>query len=194
MDAAGAAAHNGRVRTLPSRPRLSEEDRAAWAAFAARVAVLSGHAPPPPPTPEAPREPAAPQQAAAPPPVTPLPSRRSHLVAHLAVGDNPGGLDRASWHRLVQGKLRPERRLDLHGRTAQSAYHALHAFLGVAQADGVRCVEVITGRGSGPEGGVLRREFPEWINLPPLRRLVLAAVYPHAANRGAVRLLLRRPR
>ena len=63
-----------------------------------------------------------------------------------------------------------------------------------AHGDRVRCVEVITGRGTGEAGGVLRRELPMWLNLPALRPLVLAASHPHAANTGAVRLLLRRSR
>jgi len=112
----------------------------------------------------------------------------------LAVGDQPGGLDKASWHRFRSGRLAPERTLDLHGRTAQRAHTALQSFLHAAHADGVRCVEVVTGRGTGESGGVLRRELPMWLNLPDLRPLVLAASYPHPANQGAVRLLLRRQR
>ena len=87
------------------------------------------------------------------------------------------------------GKLQTARVLDLHGYTAQRAYNALGAFLRAAQAEGVRCVEVITG-----QGGVLRRELPLWLNLPEFRSLVLAAAHPHAANPGSVRLLLRRSR
>ncbi len=112
----------------------------------------------------------------------------------LAVGDNPGGVDRATWQRLRTGKLTPARTLDLHGRTAERAFHALTAFLRGAQADGLRCVEVITGRGTGEAGGVIRREFPHWLNRPDLRPLVLAASHPHPANPGSVRLLLRRLR
>jgi DNA-nicking Smr family endonuclease len=84
--------------------------------------------------------------------------------------------------------------LDLHGRTAQGAWSAIQAFLTEAHGEGVRCVEVITGRGVGEQGGVLRRELPMWLNQPALRAIVLAAAYPHAANQGAVRILLRRPR
>jgi len=116
------------------------------------------------------------------------------MVAPLAVGDHPGGLDSASWNRFRSGKQPCSRTLDLHGRTAQRAFHALHAFLHAAHADGVRCVEVITGRGTGETGGVLRRELPFWLNLPSLRPIVLAATHPHAANQGAVRVLLRRSR
>jgi DNA-nicking Smr family endonuclease len=116
------------------------------------------------------------------------------VPATLSVGTHPGGLDNSSWNRFRTGKLAPMRTLDLHGRTAQRAFHALHAFLLAAHADHVRVVEVITGRGAGEAGGVLRRELPMWLNLPDLRPLVLAASHPHAANTGSVRLLLRRPK
>jgi DNA-nicking Smr family endonuclease len=125
-------------------------------------------------------------------PVHPRPSPRP--TPALGVGAQPGGLDNSSWNRFRSGKLATTRTLDLHGRTAQRAFHALHAFLHAAHADHVRVVEVITGRGSGETGGVIRREFPLWLNLPALRPLVLAATHPHAANPGSVRLLLRRPR
>jgi DNA-nicking Smr family endonuclease len=119
---------------------------------------------------------------------------RRSPAAPLAVGDAPAGVDTASWNRLRTGRLAPERTLDLHGRTADAAFQALAAFLHRAQADRVRCVEIITGRGDGAAGGVIRRELPLWLNLAALRPLVLGAAYPHPANLGAVRLLLRRPR
>ena len=112
----------------------------------------------------------------------------------LGVGDHPAGLDSGTWTRFRTGRLAPTRTLDLHGRSAQRAFLALDAFLHAARGDRVRCVEVITGRGTGEAGGVLRRELPMWLNLPALRPLVLAASHPHAANTGAVRLLLRRSR
>jgi DNA-nicking Smr family endonuclease len=173
------------------KPRLTEEDRRQWALYAQAIAPLPGRAlpiiapsvEPAPPSPEEPppvrrkTRPATPAQAAT-----------------LAVGDNPGGVDRATWQRLRTGKLAPARTLDLHGRTAERAFHALAGFLRAAQADGVRCVEVITGRGTGEAGGVIRREFPHWLNRPDLRPLVLAASHPHPANPGSVRVLLRRAR
>lgn len=175
---------------MARRARLTEEDRAIWAQFARRIAPLPGRE-----VPEAPAEPpvvavavAAPRDAPVP---APAPARR---LDSLAVGNHPGGLDNSSWNRFRSGKLAPMRTLDLHGRTAQRAFHALRHFLFAAHADHVRCVEVITGRGSGEQGGVIRRELPVWLNLPELRPLVLAAVHPHPANPGAVRLLLRRPK
>jgi DNA-nicking Smr family endonuclease len=175
----------------PSRSRtggLTETDRADWDFVARQVTPLSGRTPnpaaPPPPNPVTPAARPRPQ---------PLPAARPALAA-VAIGAEPAGLDRASWQRFRGGKLAVTRRLDLHGMTTQRAFHALLAFLRAAHADRLRCVEVITGRGSSETGGSIRRELPLWLNLPDVRPLILAASHPHAANPGSVRLLLRRPR
>jgi DNA-nicking Smr family endonuclease len=125
-----------------------------------------------------------------------VPPPRPHRppAAPIEVGGQPGGLDRATWQRLRAGKLVTERTLDLHGMTVQSAYQSLVSFLRGAHAQRLRCVEIITGRGSGETGGAIRREFPHWLNRPDLRPLVLGAAHPHAQNPGSVRLLLRRAR
>ncbi len=175
---------------MTRRPRLTEEDRQYWALYAQQLVPLKGRAAPLP-------LPIPPQDAVAPPAEAVAPRGRVPgrvRPAVLTVGDNPGGLDRASWERLRTGKLAPARTLDLHGRTAERAFHALAAFLRAAHADGLRCVEVITGRGTGEAGGVIRRELPHWLNRPDLRPLVLAASHPHPANPGSVRILLRRAR
>jgi DNA-nicking Smr family endonuclease len=110
----------------------------------------------------------------------------------IQVNVTPAGLDDKRWRALRRGRMKPERTLDLHGRRAQEAHDAVRGFLQDAFVDGLRCVAVITGRGSSPEGGVLRRELPHWLNAPDMRRLLLAAAHPHAANTGAVHLMLRR--
>jgi DNA-nicking Smr family endonuclease len=169
------------------RKALTDRDRQEWAAYVRFVAPLPGREAPPEPALPAPTEPML-------RPASPSVPRAPAPPSSVLVGAQPGGLDSASWNRFRGGKLQPTRTLDLHGRTAQRAFHALHTFLHAAHADGVRCVEVITGRGSGETGGVLRRELPMWLNLPALRPLVLAASHPHAANPGAVRVLLKRAR
>ncbi len=169
------------------RRGLTEHDRTAWASYVQHVTPRAGMA-----VPAAGAAPAT----AAPAPVAPsspaAPPRRG--LTPLVVGAAPGGVDRATWARFRTGKLAAARTLDLHGRTAQHAHAALHAFLGRAMADQLRCVEVITGRGSGETGGVIRREFPLWLNDPGVRPMILAATHPHPANPGSVRLLLRRAR
>ena len=176
---------------MPPRTRtLTETDRAAWGEYARHVRALAERqAPALPIQPAAPAVPAQPTVLARPP----APAR-GHPPAALVTGLAPAGLDRASWGRFRGGKMAPARTLDLHGKTAQAAFHALERFLVNAHAERLRCVEVITGRGSGEQGGVIRRELPHWLNLPSLRPLVLAAAHPHANNAGSTRLLLRRTR
>ena len=173
----------------PRARRLTEADHAEWAQFTRSIAPLLGRQPvtapePPPPPAIAPKKP------------RPLPASITTRARppEVTVGGTPAGVDNATWQRLRGGKLVAARRLDLHGMTAQHAYHALLSFIRNAHTDRVRCVEVITGRGSGEGGGTIRREFPMWLNLPDIRPLVLAASHPHAANPGSVRLLLRRIR
>ena len=168
---------------------LTDHDRAAWASYATLVARMPGVQPlAPAPTP--PTQPTQPQTTLdLPPPRVP-----GHRTAPLAIGDSPGGIDRATWTRFRSGKLPASRTLDLHGQTATRAHAALNHFIHTAIAEGTRCVEVITGRGSGETGGVIRREFPHWLNAPTLRAHILGAAHPHALNPGSVRLLLKRPR
>jgi DNA-nicking Smr family endonuclease len=167
---------------------LSEADLALWRAYAREVVPLPGRELPPVPEP-----PPAPVVAALPAP-RPAPPPLGWRLPEITVNAPPPGLDERRWRDLRRGRIRPERTLDLHGRRAQEAHAAVQAFLAEAYAEGLRCVAVITGRGSTPEGGVLRRELPHWLNAPDLRRVILGAAHPHGANTGAVHLLLRRRR
>lgn len=167
---------------------LSDADRAVWASYARLVSPLPGHEL---------GEIAGAEVPAHVPVVSapaPIPRRPPSPAPPVSVGAHPAGVDGGTWQRFRTGKLRATRSLDLHGHTAQRAFLALRAFLRSAHADRLRCVEVVTGRGTGEHGGVIRRELPMWLNSPELRPLVLAAAHPHAANQGSVRLLLRRVR
>jgi DNA-nicking Smr family endonuclease len=175
---------------MPRRPRpLNEHDRATWHAYVRDLRLLPGRHPPEPVETRAP-----PPSPPAPPPPRALPPNPRQTHSTLITGLHPPGLDRASWHRFHGGRLAATRTLDLHGKTAQAAFLALQRFLQSAAADHVRCVEIITGRGSGEAGGVIRRELPIWLNRADLRPLILAAAHPHALNPGSTRLLLRRSR
>jgi DNA-nicking Smr family endonuclease len=198
-------------------PRLTEADRAAWDGFAQHIRKLSGRATPA----DAASPPNSGEGASTDPGARPTTRRATPaakpraVTAPLAIGDPPGGVDKSTWQRFRAGKLSAERKLDLHGMTAQRAFHALTFFLRAAYAEQIRCVEIVTGRGdpkASPRGtsargtgegtGVIRREFPEWLNRPDIRPLILGAAHPHVgtgagsrdANQGAVRLLLRRVR
>ncbi len=171
---------------------LSETDRDIWAGYVRHVRAMAGRAVPVPPRPA----PAAAAGAVAPQAAAPaLPAMaRGRPAPALVTGQQPAGLDNATWGRLRGGKMVPARTLDLHGKTAQAAFLALERFLLAAHAEQLRCVEVITGRGAGEAGGVIRRELPLWLNLPRLRPLVLATTHPHPRNAGSTLLLIRRIR
>lgn len=124
------------------------------------------------------------------------PAVRVHHAPHPtdAIGKRYPGVDNYSWRTFSQGDMRVERRLDLHGLVAQEAFRRLMEFMDVAHLRGLRCVEIITGLGSGVEGGILRRELPHWLARPEIRGKVLGLSYPHEGNKGSVRVLLRRRR
>jgi DNA-nicking Smr family endonuclease len=171
------------------RSKLSDEDQVDWAQYARHVRPLPGRS-----LPQEPPGPAPPSFSAPAGHQAGVPRTARQALPAIAIGVQPPGVDNATWQRFRTGKLAAARTLDLHGRTAQRGFHALVHFLEAAHADRLRCVEIITGRGVGEAGGVLRRELPLWLNLPDLRRLVLAASHPHPANPGSVRVLLRRVR
>ncbi len=171
---------------------LSRHDLALWHEYTKGVLPLFGQAAPPSPEP-----PAAPAPEAGSKPL-PLPSTQASARPkphpELKVGEQPGGLDRRRWRELRRADQRSERTLDLHGMRVADAHARLRAFMRDAVLDGVRRVTVVTGKGPAPEGGVLRRELPHWLNAPDIRPLLLGAAHPDPSNTGAVNLLLRKRR
>jgi DNA-nicking Smr family endonuclease len=166
---------------------LSRADLALWHAFTADIMPLFGHA-----RPEAPMESTPPPPVAAPQGLPALAKPPRPVVPELRVGEQPGGLDHKRWRKLRRGDAPSERTLDLHGRRVNDAHAALRAFLHDASMHGVRTVTIITGKGPQPDGGILKRELPHWLNAADLRPLVLGAAHPHPTNTGAVNILLRR--
>jgi DNA-nicking Smr family endonuclease len=166
----------------------------AWARYLRHVTPLPGvNVPLPMETPVVVR--LAPPVVPAAPALAPRAQMRAPRRAALSIGVAPPGLDRATWTRFRAGKIAPERVLDLHGMTKPHAHIAVMALIAGASAQGLRCVEIVTGHGRRAGGeGVLRREVPFWLNDAPLHALVLAVCHPHAANEGALRVLIRRNR
>jgi DNA-nicking Smr family endonuclease len=101
--------------------------------------------------------------------------------------------ERSSEKKVRRGKLSIAATFDLHGHTQVSAANALPAFLERQQADGARCVLVITGKGREGQG-VLRRNFMLWLESPGARRLVsgYAESHPKHGGAGAFYVFLRR--
>ena len=88
--------------------------------------------------------------------------------------------------RIARGRNAIDARLDLHGLRQQDAYVVLRRFLARCQADGLRHVLVITGKGGKPddtdtrnfwqteERGILRRLVPQWLAEPSFRLHVVS--------------------
>ncbi len=152
--------------------------------------------------------PAKPKAAAKPtqatPGPTPAPPKRPVIVERKAAVP---GLDRRSTQRLAKGQLPIEATLDLHGHRQATAHRALEAFILAAHRAGRRCVLVVTGKGAEKsetaawqmgeeEPGVLKRNLPRWLAMPPLADKVLAIrpALPQHGGEGAFYVLLRRER
>lgn len=129
-------------------------------------------------------------------PSLPVPPPRAKAPPPVTIGAAAPGLPKERWRALLKGRVQPERRLDLHGRRAEDALRAVRGFVLQAQADGVACVEIVTGRGSPDAPGRIRTELPHWLNEPTLRAAILSATHPRAGkvgeNPGSVLLLLRK--
>jgi len=170
---------------MARRQGLSEDDLRLWAAYGRTLSrLMPGRTRLVVPVEEPVPKPPAP----APPPVVQKP-KLARVPAALGLNATPAGLDKSAWKNFRTGKTRVEARLDLHFHTAAKAHHEVRQFLDQAYGSGLRCVEIITGKGE-----ILARELPHWLNAPGLRPLILALAHPHAANTGSVRILLRRRR
>lgn len=120
-------------------------------------------------------------------------------LPELRAGDAPG-VDKKTRQKMRRGQIEIEGRLDLHGMYQDEAFRALEQFLARSQAADKKCVLVITGKGTrpdGPEGartGVLRRAVPGWLNRAGLRERVRSfrEAAPNHGGSGALYVLLRR--
>lgn len=92
--------------------------------------------------------------------------------------------DRGRERRVKRGKIEISATFDLHGHTQASAARVLPAFLMREQAEGARCVLIITGKGRGGEG-VLRRRFLDWLETAAARPIVSGYSEAHARHGGS---------
>lgn len=169
--------------------KLSEAEAQAWAKVAATVKPIGPREAALPDFQAALEEGIAeraapkPEKETAPPPVQ-KPSAVS-APAPLA--------DRGREKKVRRGKLDIAAHFDLHGHTQVSAARALPAFLSAQQAEGARCVMVITGKGKAGQG-VLRRNFLLWLETAEARRLVsgYAEAHPKHGGSGAFYVFVRR--
>jgi DNA-nicking Smr family endonuclease len=173
-------------------PGADADDLLIWRHYTRDVRRL-GSAPPLPQS--QPLQPAA--SPVLPAPLPPAPTDPAAVALQRAPGIAPG-LDHRTLANLRRGRIPPQATIDLHGMTQAAAHRALQPFVVRAQADGKRCVLVITGKGYGTEGaiGVLKAAVPRWLNEPPLAVCIQGFSHAPAAlgGEGALLILLRRLR
>tara|TARA_R110001606_G_scaffold136815_1_gene274537 strand:- start:286 stop:780 length:495 start_codon:yes stop_codon:yes gene_type:complete len=130
-------------------------------------------------------------------PIGPAPEDFGALISALEAGEPDqkapangpgipvgGPANRGKEKRVKRGKLVVSAMFDLHGHTQATAARALPGFLANAQADGSRCVLVITGKGRMGEG-VLKRNFLAWLDTDHARTLVSGYAEAHQRHGGA---------
>lgn len=110
-------------------------------------------------------------------------------------------IDANTVKKFKRGEFKIEARLDLHGCLVDEAFGKVERFLQNAVQRGLRCVQIITGKGLHREDegifssrGILKDLVPQWLNQDHLRPLLLAFDYApiEEGGDGALMLLLRR--
>ena len=98
--------------------------------------------------------------------------------------------------KLERGIIRPETRLDLHGKTLMEAKQALISFIKASVESNIRCVLIITGKKKTVHGakGLIRENLPKWLKDKELYNYVLFHCYATKkdGDDGARYILLRK--
>lgn len=110
----------------------------------------------------------------------------------------PSGISASQAEKLKKGKIRPERTIDLHGFTQFRAHSYINDEIIKCYKNNIRSILIITGKKFGKMGaeGVLKKEVPKWLNLSPLKEVILMTSWatPRDGGEGALYVLLRRIR
>lgn len=97
--------------------------------------------------------------------------------------------------QLRQQKIPVESTLDLHGMTLDKAYSVVKSFIATAHKNQLRCIEIITGKGSVDRGtGHLKRHFPMWLQEAGIKNMILHLEENPNSRGGSYLILLRRIR
>jgi DNA-nicking Smr family endonuclease len=98
--------------------------------------------------------------------------------------------------KLERGLIRPEIKLDLHGKTLSEAKMALTQFIKTSINNNIRCILVITGKKKTLSGskGLIRENLPLWLKENELFNYILFHCYAikKDGDDGARYILLRK--
>lgn len=93
-------------------------------------------------------------------------------------------IDRKTWQKFKKGQISIDGRLDLHGLTLKQAQIKVENFILDSVQQHKRCLLIITGKGikrfdtgdntfDQPQRGVIKENFPYWLDTAPLKHKVL---------------------
>jgi DNA-nicking Smr family endonuclease len=110
----------------------------------------------------------------------------------------------AGWdRRLAKGLVSPDRTIDLHGETLQSAHALLDFALGDALHQGARLILLITGKAGRDNPrlppttrGVIRASIADWLAMSSYAGRIAAVrnAHPRHGGAGALYVILKRAR
>lgn len=129
---------------------------------------------------------------------TQLAQSTSDMLSEHGASENPitehlsNGLNRMTLRKLRRGEWTPQDHLDLHGLNTEAARKLLVDFLHHANQQGLRCVNIIHGKGWRSEGreGILKVLTRHWLTQHPLV-LAFCEAPQNAGGSGAVWVLLK---
>ena len=143
-------------------------------------------------------------------PATPSPSQKGQSEKARSTGAHHGTLRfpnpdeplvarrdsvrRGTMRDLMNGRIRPDHDVDLHGLNLIKAEKEIRKEVKHAAGQRARCLLIVTGRGRRSPGGepILRTHIPGWLSQPPLQQYVaaFAPATPQDGGRGALYVLL----
>jgi len=112
-----------------------------------------------------------------------------------------GGIDKSTLNKFKKEEFKTEAVLDLHGYKEDDAFEKVEDFIAQSYFGGKRCVIIITGKGRIHNSediyapvGILKRQVPQWLNMPRIRSMILIFKNPSESlgGEGALYILLRR--
>jgi DNA-nicking Smr family endonuclease len=188
---------------MSRRRPLSDDEQALWDGFVRAIAPLRPKAKSAKPSAKPAEEPsvdkAGAKSVARPAAKVPAPSRPAASPSPPPLAP----LGRRLKQRVARGREPIDAHIDLHGMTQAQAHTALLRFLHRAQAEGIKTVLIVTGKGARKtsdgadrERGVLKRQVPLWLALPEFRPLIVGFDDAHVGHggEGALYVRLRRAR
>lgn len=112
-----------------------------------------------------------------------------------------GGIDKITLNKFKKEEFKIEAVLDLHGYKEDDAFEKVEDFITQCYNQGKRCVIIVTGKGHLRQNddiytptGILKRQTPQWLNMPRIRAMILVYKNPseRLGGKGALYILLKR--